>query len=315
MIGHVETPTPMNVFGAKGMGDGSSMLTPAAIANAVADALGRDDIMLPLDLAAGVGAGQRQGTSPPAKVCGAGRYSQPKHQPAKARYAAAATVLLSAPVAEVWRRLTDPNELAAIVPGCREPRAGRSGQLRRRGRDRRRRHPRRLHARDRAARQETSRAQCGWSARRRARSDTVPAQAWSRCAPRPTVPHAPALRLRADVGGKVAAVGQRMLGTVTRYLIAQFFPALERRLAPQARRRLARAGCRMLWGAAAEASHEARRLRISSARTRIIEAVVLLTEMREEAAVLAGGMTLGPMLNMRLVRPRAVDRHLAHRRR
>lgn len=38
----------------------------------------------------------------------------------------------------------------------------------------------------------------------------------------------------------------------------------------------------------------------------VSEAVVLLSEMREEAAVLAGGMTLGPMLNMRLARPRAV---------
>jgi 2-furoyl-CoA dehydrogenase FAD binding subunit len=38
----------------------------------------------------------------------------------------------------------------------------------------------------------------------------------------------------------------------------------------------------------------------------VSEAVGLLSEMREEAAVLAGGMTLGPMLNMRLARPRAV---------
>jgi 2-furoyl-CoA dehydrogenase FAD binding subunit len=38
----------------------------------------------------------------------------------------------------------------------------------------------------------------------------------------------------------------------------------------------------------------------------VLEAVTLLAEQREEAAVLAGGMTLGPMLNLRLVRPRAV---------
>src|ERR1700730_6153380 len=38
----------------------------------------------------------------------------------------------------------------------------------------------------------------------------------------------------------------------------------------------------------------------------IAEAVAVLAEMREEAVVLAGGMTLGPMLNLRLVRPRAV---------
>lgn len=36
------------------------------------------------------------------------------------------------------------------------------------------------------------------------------------------------------------------------------------------------------------------------------EALALVSDMREEAAILAGGMTLGPMLNMRLVRPRAV---------
>ena len=38
----------------------------------------------------------------------------------------------------------------------------------------------------------------------------------------------------------------------------------------------------------------------------ISEALALLSEKGEEAAVLAGGMTLGPMLNLRVVRPRAV---------
>jgi 2-furoyl-CoA dehydrogenase FAD binding subunit len=38
----------------------------------------------------------------------------------------------------------------------------------------------------------------------------------------------------------------------------------------------------------------------------ISEAVDLLAELREDAAILAGGMTLGPMLNLRMVRPRAV---------
>ncbi len=49
-IGHLETPSPQNPLGSKGMGDGSSMLTPAALANAVADALDRDDIEVPLTL-------------------------------------------------------------------------------------------------------------------------------------------------------------------------------------------------------------------------------------------------------------------------
>ena len=39
----------------------------------------------------------------------------------------------------------------------------------------------------------------------------------------------------AEVGGKLAAVGQRMLGSVMRYLIGQFFRSLERRMRPAAR--------------------------------------------------------------------------------
>jgi xanthine dehydrogenase iron-sulfur cluster and FAD-binding subunit A len=38
----------------------------------------------------------------------------------------------------------------------------------------------------------------------------------------------------------------------------------------------------------------------------VADAAALLADMGEEAAVLAGGMTLGPMLNLRMVRPRAV---------
>ena len=49
-VGHVSTPSPHNRLGAKGMGDGSSMLAPTAIANAAADALGTFDISLPLTL-------------------------------------------------------------------------------------------------------------------------------------------------------------------------------------------------------------------------------------------------------------------------
>ena len=49
-VGHVCTPTPVNLTGSKGMGDGSSMLAPAALANAAADALGREDVELPLSL-------------------------------------------------------------------------------------------------------------------------------------------------------------------------------------------------------------------------------------------------------------------------
>jgi 2-furoyl-CoA dehydrogenase large subunit len=47
-IGHRSTPSPFTPLGAKGLGEGNTMSTPVAIANAVADALGRDDLELPL---------------------------------------------------------------------------------------------------------------------------------------------------------------------------------------------------------------------------------------------------------------------------
>jgi 2-furoyl-CoA dehydrogenase large subunit len=47
-IAHRSTPSPFLATGAKGLGEGNTMSAPAALANAVADALGRDDVELPL---------------------------------------------------------------------------------------------------------------------------------------------------------------------------------------------------------------------------------------------------------------------------
>ncbi len=47
-IGHRSTPSPFTALGAKGIGEGNSMSAPVCIANAVADAIGRDDVELPL---------------------------------------------------------------------------------------------------------------------------------------------------------------------------------------------------------------------------------------------------------------------------
>jgi 2-furoyl-CoA dehydrogenase large subunit len=45
---HHETPSPLTPTGAKGVAEGNSMSTPVCIANAVADALGIEDVELPL---------------------------------------------------------------------------------------------------------------------------------------------------------------------------------------------------------------------------------------------------------------------------
>jgi 2-furoyl-CoA dehydrogenase large subunit len=47
-IAHRSTPSPYTALGAKGLGEGNTMSAPVAIANAVAEAIGRDDVELPL---------------------------------------------------------------------------------------------------------------------------------------------------------------------------------------------------------------------------------------------------------------------------
>ena len=44
---HVETPSPLTPLGAKGLGEGTTMSTPVAIANAVRDALGVEEVEVP----------------------------------------------------------------------------------------------------------------------------------------------------------------------------------------------------------------------------------------------------------------------------
>jgi 2-furoyl-CoA dehydrogenase large subunit len=229
-IGHVETVTPVNSLGAKGMGDGSSMLTPAAIANAVADALGRDDISLPLtlqrvwDLANGRDPAMKRPSKAPEGTAQA--------PIGKGALTGSGEVILSAPVDEVWRRLIDPNELAAIVPGCQS--------LKQDGPDRysaqviigvagiRGTYDAHIEMRD---KQEPNSVRLVGKA-----SGALGFGAGSGLV---TLRAEPDGRTRlqyqyeADVGGKLAAVGQRMLGTVTRYVIGQFFSALEWRIAPQ----------------------------------------------------------------------------------
>jgi 2-furoyl-CoA dehydrogenase large subunit len=47
-MGHRETPSPFTTLGAKGLGEGTTMSAPVAIANAVADAIGADAVEVPL---------------------------------------------------------------------------------------------------------------------------------------------------------------------------------------------------------------------------------------------------------------------------
>lgn len=110
VILHMQTPSPFTPLGAKGLGEGNSMSTPVCIANAIADALGDavqpEDIVLPLT---------------PSKIVGLLGVPDPESKsPLKAApgLAMAAAVDLSAPPEAVYRVLLDPVQLAKVIPGC-----------------------------------------------------------------------------------------------------------------------------------------------------------------------------------------------------
>jgi 2-furoyl-CoA dehydrogenase large subunit len=117
VIVHLETPSPFTPLGAKGLGEGNNMSTPACIANAVADALDVDDIRLPLTpskVMALIGI-----DDPPP--------SRPEYREAAAKPAAPGggraltargTVELPASPEAVFATLLDPNALARVIPGC-----------------------------------------------------------------------------------------------------------------------------------------------------------------------------------------------------
>ncbi len=115
VILHMETPSPFTPLGAKGVGEGNNMSTPVCIANAVADALGRADIELPLTPAR---VRTLIGIDEPAPPAGL--------EPAAASAAggsalsASDSVELPAPPETVFARMLEPETLAAIIPGCHD---------------------------------------------------------------------------------------------------------------------------------------------------------------------------------------------------
>lgn len=114
LILHMETPSPFTPLGAKGVGEGNCMSTPVCIANAVADALGVEEIELPL-------------TPPRLRGLIAGEEPAPSERPiAEFQEVPGGDVTGrgECPVAierkALWSALLDPAVLAAVIPGCHE---------------------------------------------------------------------------------------------------------------------------------------------------------------------------------------------------
>ncbi len=112
LILHMETLSPFTPLGTKGVGEGNCMSTPVCIANAVADALGIAAIDLPLTpakLAAYLHGAESAPSVPDLQTSA----------PAKGRalHGRGAADVPAAP-ASVWRMLLEPETLKSIITGC-----------------------------------------------------------------------------------------------------------------------------------------------------------------------------------------------------
>lgn len=115
VILHQETPSPFTPLGAKGVGEGNNMSTPPCIANAVADALGVRDITLPLTATRVMDLLGME--DPPSSKPQEEASAEPAGKGGKA-LAARGEVLLPASPEAVFAVLLDPKALANVIPGC-----------------------------------------------------------------------------------------------------------------------------------------------------------------------------------------------------
>ena len=113
-IVHMATPSLVTPLGAKGVGEGNCMSTPVCIANAVCDALGVENVTLPLSpnkVSALIHGEER----PPPE----GIEAPPAPKGASDRViAGTGEAFVPAAQEAVWDALLDPEKLAAVIPGC-----------------------------------------------------------------------------------------------------------------------------------------------------------------------------------------------------
>jgi 2-furoyl-CoA dehydrogenase large subunit len=114
IILHMETPSPFTPLGAKGVGEGNCMSTPVCIANAVTDAIGARDLVLPLVPAKLAEFVRGAEPAPPARQTM--QAEEKRGGDRKLRGEGEAVVKASAQ--HVWDMLLDPQTLAAVIPGC-----------------------------------------------------------------------------------------------------------------------------------------------------------------------------------------------------
>jgi 2-furoyl-CoA dehydrogenase large subunit len=225
IILHRETISPLTPLGAKGVGEGNCMSTPVCLANAVADALGIKDVAIPLTPARVAElVFVAEPPAPPRTAPAAPRAPKLKAGTGGRALTGEGASIVPAPPEQVWQMLIDPDTLAGVVPGCEHltttgPNAYRADVTMRVGPVR------------------------GTFTAEVALSDLDPPHALTlsgigngplgtaRGEGRVTLEAVPegtriAYAYAAEIGGKVAAIGGRMLDGAARIVIGQFFEAL-----------------------------------------------------------------------------------------
>jgi 2-furoyl-CoA dehydrogenase large subunit len=113
---HIESPSPFTPLGAKGVGEGNNMSTPVCIANAVCDALDVEHLDLPLTaskIAAVIHGEERAAPDRDAEAAPA------RAAPGRGlAVSGTGQAVVAASPETVWETLLDPAKLAAVIPGC-----------------------------------------------------------------------------------------------------------------------------------------------------------------------------------------------------
>ena len=112
---HMETPSPFTPLGAKGAGEGNNMSTPVCIANAVADALANSDIQLPLTPSR---VRELIGIDEPEAPEGFSVDAESTALEGGSMLHASDSVEIPATPEQVFYSLLAPEMLEAIIPGC-----------------------------------------------------------------------------------------------------------------------------------------------------------------------------------------------------
>jgi 2-furoyl-CoA dehydrogenase large subunit len=226
-IMHMESPSPLTPLGAKGLAEGNCMSVPACIANAIADALSVKDVQLPATpkrihaMIAGPEALPPEGR--------AERAPRPVAATEGRQITGRSSFDVPTPPADVWRALLSPESLRAVIPGCHRLDVVGSNAYRAdislgvgavRGR---------FVAHVRLSDLDPERSG-SLSGTLDGALGAASGQGLVRLSPTPQGTHIE-YEYAITVGGKMAAVGGRLLDGATRLLMRQFFERLARHTA------------------------------------------------------------------------------------